>query len=167
MKENLMNWGIPALQTVLSSATVFYLLITGMLPLKLLFLVSGVLGGLLLVVLVLVGIGVGIKNKVVRLLGNILAAVICCVLIVALSYVHKVASTLLVAENHTNSPVAIEVITNLRHKLIGSLSIVVTKFHTTDTYRTAQVNLSIHSHCHSGNEQSHQNLFHVVFPFFF
>ena len=79
----------------------------------------------------------------------------------------KFASTLLVAQNHTNSPVAVEVITNLRHKLIGSLSIVVTKFHTTDTYRTAQVNLSIHSHCHSGNEQSHQNLFHVVFPFFF
>ena len=61
--------------------------------------------------------------------------------------VAEIASTLLITQSHTNSPLVIQIVTDLRNDFVSRLRIAATELCATETYATTNINLSLHAHC--------------------
>ena len=69
-----------------------------------------------------------------------------------------------ITQSDTNSPVLVEVVTDLRHNLHDSC-LVVTLLVILEAKATTEINLSVHCGSNSNGCQSHHDLFHNLFTF--
>ncbi len=81
-------------------------------------------------------------------------------------YTVNLGLVLTVTESDTYCPVLVEIVTNLRKDLDGSLAITIVRAGL-ETNTATNVNLSVCSHSHHCNKCNSKNLFHNLFTYFF